>query len=93
MDPLWSPYGPPLDPLIDHVVKPVWAPYGPPVDPLWTPYGPSTNPMASYGPLWTFYEPPSNFTRYQRILAASLRSSQRLKSYENFESTLHTASP
>ncbi len=47
MDPLWTPYlwtpyGPPMNPLLD--------PYGPPMDPIWTPYGPLG--AAGY-PIWT----------------------------------------
>ena len=41
MDPLRTPYVPPMDPL--------WT-YGPPMNPLRTPYGP---PMDQMAPLWT----------------------------------------
>eukprot|EP00976_Prorocentrum_cordatum_P110585 1195224-Prorocentrum_minimum.AAC.2 len=54
MDPLWTLYGPPVDPL--------WRPmdpYGPPMDPLWTPCGPLWNPYGpSVDPLWTPCGPP-----------------------------------
>ncbi len=61
LNPRWTPYGPPMDPLwTGDRLNPRWTPYGL-WTPLWNPYGPPTDgrPVKpSMDPLWTPYGPP-----------------------------------
>eukprot|EP00959_Pyramimonas_sp_CCMP1952_P244898 5118789-Pyramimonas_sp.AAC.1 len=48
--PLWTTFGPPLDPLWTPSPGTHLAHVAPPLDPLWTPSGPHLDPLAGHAP-------------------------------------------